>query len=535
MTPLVHRLARSVAALSLLAGALGVGALFAQERQEGDTPSSILTSGFGTLEYAGRELAVPMALTYLGPLIPLQPVVDLLGGEYEVGPLGQSHTLRLGDDVMILGPDSGVMTMGQQIIPIGHPPMASIDGLQVPVEFLMRSYGDLLGFRFEWDPQSRHLRISRREGAAVDVAIDWVHTQGITMLLVKFPRQPRYRVDSEGNELRLSLLDGRIESATPPRRVDDPLLEAVRVEGDQIRLRLAEGATAAEPYGVDRGSHYELVFDISRSARVEPQLQPQWRQNVPGSGGFKIVIDPGHGGPEHGAIGKSGAEEKELTLVLARRLKARLEQRLPVKAVLTRDADVDLPHEMRTSLANQNQADLFLSLHLNSEPWGSSARGAETYFLSMEASDELAAAAAETENRGASAGGPETGLDPTTPDEDLGLQLVLWDLAQNHHLAQSQRFAGMIQQELNEALDLRNRGVKQAPFRVLMGATMPAVLVELGFLSNPEEEQRLRDPAYRQRLVDALVRAVQRYMSMVRAGAVDGESGSAPASERPRP
>ena len=95
------------------------------------------------------------------------------------------------------------------------------------------------------------------------------------------------------------------------------------------------------------------------------------------------------------------------------------------------------------------------------------------------------------------------------------LELILWDLAQSHHMSESQRFAKLVQGELNQTLQLRDRGVKQAPFRVLMGAAMPAVLVELGFLSNPDEEKKLQDPEYRGNLISALARAVQRYKAQV--------------------
>ena len=189
----------------------------------------------------------------------------------------------------------------------------------------------------------------------------------------------------------------------------------------------------------------------------------------------------------------------EVALLLARSLRRALESRLPVKVVLTRNNDSELPLDSRTSIANQHKADLFVSLHLNSSP-GSSAKGAETYFSSLEASDERAARAAESENRS---------------DPLYDLQLILWDLAQSHHLAESQRLARIVQEELNLALELTNRGVKQAPFKVLMGAAMPAVLIELGFLSNPQEEARLNDPVYRARLVDTLVRAISRYRALV--------------------
>ncbi len=172
---------------------------------------------------------------------------------------------------------------------------------------------------------------------------------------------------------------------------------------------------------------------------------------------------------------------------------------------LTRTDDVNLGLDERSALANQNRADLFLSVHLNSTTHGD-AHGAETYFLSLKASDQRAADAAALENL--------SGSKPAAPGSDeFNLQLMLWDLAQSRHLAASQRLATLIQEELNRQLELRDRGVKQAPFRVLMGANMPAVLVELGFLSSPEEEQKLRDPAYRTELVDTLVRAVAKFKS----------------------
>jgi N-acetylmuramoyl-L-alanine amidase len=203
-------------------------------------------------------------------------------------------------------------------------------------------------------------------------------------------------------------------------------------------------------------------------------------------------------------------QEKELTLQISRELASRLAQRLGVRTVLTRSEDVNVLHDTRTSLANQNKADLFISVHLNSS-LGSGAYGTETYFLSPQATDSRAARAALTENRDSQANG--------TADSDAGaqqdLELILWDLAQSHHMAESQRFANLIQGELNRTLQLRDRGVKQAPFRVLMGATMPAVLVELGFISNPEEEKKLQDPAYRAQLVDALTLAIARYKAQV--------------------
>jgi N-acetylmuramoyl-L-alanine amidase len=153
--------------------------------------------------------------------------------------------------------------------------------------------------------------------------------------------------------------------------------------------------------------------------------------------------------------------------------------------------------DQRTSIANQYKADLFLSVHMNAAVV-KDAKGSETYFLSLEASDELARKAAETENASASSAASD-------------LNLILWDLAQQAYLGESSRFAQAIQEELNAATSVANRGVKQAPFKVLVGATMPAALVEVGFITNPEEEEKLKSEEFQNLMVEALTRAVQRY------------------------
>jgi N-acetylmuramoyl-L-alanine amidase len=139
----------------------------------------------------------------------------------------------------------------------------------------------------------------------------------------------------------------------------------------------------------------------------------------------------------------------------------------------------------------------------------------------MQASDAAAASAAAIENAPAPAAEGMAAAGGAGADPLYDLQLILWELAQSHHLAESQRLAALIQEELNSTLSLRDRGVRQAPFRVLMGAAMPAVLVELGFLSNPEEEARLQNPAYRAELIEALVRAITRYRAQGEAARSD--------------
>ncbi len=211
-----------------------------------------------------------------------------------------------------------------------------------------------------------------------------------------------------------------------------------------------------------------------------------------------IVVDAGHGGSETGAAGSAGLLEKDVTLDVAKRLQAGLGRKLGVKVVLTRDDDRQVSLDDRTAVANHERADLFLSIHVNASP-ARTARGAETYFLSTQAIDDESRAIAALENNS---------LGVETPPADPGVGLVLWELAQTQYLAESSQLAETIQQNLNEALGIESRGIKQAPFRVLMGATMPAVLVEIGFITNPEEESRLKEGAYRDRIAGAIIESV---------------------------
>jgi N-acetylmuramoyl-L-alanine amidase len=472
-----------------------IAPLAAQDEEEAPPPELVAT-GTALLTIDGSEHVIPMGETVFGPLFALGPVVRQLGGEIRSGP-GGSTILRLHDVESILGPGSAMLTRGRTIVRLSQPVHSGADGVLVPQDLLEQTLGQAMGYDFLWSPTDRRLYVMSRRQPEVEVGWDLVHIQGISTLVLTFPERPRHRIDQEGRRIVIHMLGG--EQVTPRRapRVDDPLLQDLEIGRDRIVLTTRPDVVA-EQY--EQSNPFRLVFDFYR--RQEPTAgEIEVPRDAPALS--VIVVDPGHGGGETGATGPSGVYEKELSLTLARLLRRRLEARLPVRVILTRDEDADLPLDTRTAMANQNRADLFVSIHLNSS-LGQSAHGAETYFLSLEASDPRAAAAATEENR---AGDGDPALDD--------LQLILWDLAQSRHLAESQSFATLVQDELNQALGLRDRGVKQAPFRVLMGAAMPAVLVELGFLSNPEEEAKLVQPAYQQELVDALVRAVARYRAQV--------------------
>ena len=214
-----------------------------------------------------------------------------------------------------------------------------------------------------------------------------------------------------------------------------------------------------------------------------------------------VVIDPGHGGEDEGALGIDGVREKLIALRVAKLLGVRL-QKEGLKVVFTREDDRFMTLAERSRIANESKGDLYLSIHANSAP-DRDAHGPETYFLSLQASDEEAQRVAFAENQ-------VFGRDATVPDSDDIVGSILGDLILTDHLRGSSEIAASIQRHL-AALPGPDRGVKQAPFVVLMGVNMPAALVEIGFLSHPEEARKLQTRSYQQTIATALARAITEY------------------------
>jgi N-acetylmuramoyl-L-alanine amidase len=244
-----------------------------------------------------------------------------------------------------------------------------------------------------------------------------------------------------------------------------------------------------------------LALDLLAPAPTPSPLPP---------GRHLVMVDPGHGGEDDGAHGRKGLVEKDVALELGEEL-ARQLAAAGLEVRLTRDRDVFVPLWDRARLANAEHADLFISLHLNADR-SRSAKGSEVFFLSPASADQATADLAEVENAGS--GLPGSGLPDGQPmDQDSVVAGILHNLAQEAYLRDSERLAVAIQGQLNHLGGIKQRGVKQAPFVVLRGAAMPAVLVETAFISNPREEARLRDPAFRTRVAQAITRGVRRFLA----------------------
>ena len=217
----------------------------------------------------------------------------------------------------------------------------------------------------------------------------------------------------------------------------------------------------------------------------------------------RIVIDPGHGGHDTGTIGPNGLQEKDVVLEVGRRLGKLLETRLGAEVVYTREDDTFIPLETRTAIANQEQADLFISIHANSSS-DESARGVETYYLNFTSSHDALEVAAR-----------ENAVSEKSIHE---LQDLVKKIALKEKIDESHEFAADVQQSLYTGLAskspaIRDRGVKKAPFIVLIGANMPSILAEISFVSNPTDEKKMETAEYRQRIAESLYRGIAKYVS----------------------
>ena len=309
-----------------------------------------------------------------------------------------------------------------------------------------------------------------------------------------------HRVEtSNAREARVRLL--AVTGSEQAHEIRDGFVDVVRVgnAGSDTLVRVALDDTASEIKVTALADPPRLLLDFVRPTPDAP------RESRAAATPLRVlVLDAGHGGHDSGAVGPGGLQEKELVLDVTRRVARLVEDRLHVKVVLSRDADHFVTLRDRTSLANKAGADLFVSIHANAHR-ETALQGVETYFLSSEATDSAARQVAAAEN------GVIQLENPAARARNDVVKTILWDLAQSEYQSESSRLAEIVQDSMTQALRIPNRGVKQAGFYVLGGAAMPAVLVEIGFVSNPKEERRLKDSRYRDEIARAIFAGLAEY------------------------
>lgn len=309
---------------------------------------------------------------------------------------------------------------------------------------------------------------------------------------------------AERREIRMRLPGLRL--AGPQRQeIDDGLVKELRLEPASVGavLRIVLEASVGQVKDFALQDPYRIVLDLYRPR------EGAGPEGTPGGAAAQplrlIVLDAGHGGHDSGATGPTGVQEKEVVLDVTRRVARMMEESgFGIKVVLSRGADVFVPLRDRTNFANKQRADLFVSIHANAHP-RSVSEGVETYFLSSEASDTEARQTAAIEN------GAVQLESPAARQKTDAIRSILWDLAQSEFQQESSFLAETVLDSMTRSLRLVNRGVKQAGFFVLGGAAMPAILIEIGFLTNPKEERKLATPEYREATARAIFAGLQEY------------------------
>jgi N-acetylmuramoyl-L-alanine amidase len=419
-----------------------------------------------------------------------------LGGSVSRDENGFRATLS--NNTAAFGTESRFGVIKDDLIEMPVPPIVIDNKPYVPLQFLQGFLVRAARLDAAWDPAARVLTVRPAVAATVGVQLSVANVQGISKIVLTLTAPAEYTVVKEPGAYTVRFRTP-IKPPVAEQAYDDPNVAKATFAGQDARFELRSADVVADTYRLE--NPFRIVLDLHKGAPmppgvVPPVIAPRVAESAPGI--RTIVIDPGHGGKEIGAIGPSGMMEKDVTLTICRKLADALSRKLGARVILTRNDDVVVSLDQRTGIANQYHADLFLSVHMNAAVV-KGAHGSETYFLSADASDEVARKAAETENASAKAGEPSSSSD---------LKLILWDLAQQEYLTESSRFAQTVQEEMNAATGVLSRGVKQAPFKVLVGATMPAALVEVAFITNPDEESKLRNDEFQKKVVDSLTHAV---------------------------
>ena len=457
-----------------------------------------------------REGRRPVPTTVLSgqELIALDDVASLFQVAVREDTLAGGITVTYKGRTIVVSADQPMASVNGRVVTLPSPASRAGRRWLVPVEFLSRALAPIYDMRIDLRRTSRllivgDLRVPRVVGR-IDIpgpptraTLEITPTAAVTLTVDA--TRVIVRVDADALDLTLpSGGGGLIEQIRPG---DQPNTVTVVLNG---RAGLARAA------GMDADNVTRVTIEVPplnapAETAAPPALPPspvEPAAPLPTSSRVAlqtIVIDPGHGGEDVGVRGVGGVEEKQVTLDVARRLRGLIENRLGIRVVLTREDDRAVSLDERAALANNSKADLFLSLHANAA-LAPGVNGAEVFHarLDRESQDAL---------RSVDAG---VAL-PVLGGGSRRIDVIRWDLAQARHVDASEMFAGMLEEDLRAHVTMGPRPLQEGPLRVLMGADMPAALVEVAYLTNPEQAKTARSEAYQTSVTQGIYDAVLRF------------------------
>jgi N-acetylmuramoyl-L-alanine amidase len=389
-----------------------------------------------------------------------------------------------------------------RVVQLSGPVQRDRNTWAVPIDFLSAALGPALGTRIEVRRAGHVILVGDTRVPQVSVRFERAGSNGRLTIDVQ-PATP-HRVTREGNRLVV-----RFEAAALDTRgmvgLAPEFVTAGRTDGTSLIFEL--GPSAVSHQTVADNDATQLLIDLTptpapqQATPATPTPAPAQEPpviDIPAPGTIRtVVIDPGHGGDDEGARGSKGAKEKDVTLQVAQKLKATIEGRLGLRVLLTREGDENVPYDRRTALANNNKADVFFSLHVNAS-LRPDVRGAQVLSL---AAGEYAGRLGAAPPRGSAV--------PAVGGGTRMIEAVPWDLAQLPVAGRSTALGSILVRHLTErGVPLHPKPASQLPLRVLVGANMPALLVEMGYLTNANDERALMSGEVTAKLIDALVATI---------------------------
>ncbi len=434
----------------------------------------------------------------------LQQVAEALGTHTYYSNKVRKAILYVGDAKITVTAFNPFVLVGSRVLQMPTPAKYDKNDIQLPVKFFLPLLQQVVRGEIDVDSPAvanRTLPVNI-EGVSVEDKANGTLIRVRT--LAKFKKSSLSTRYSR-RWLYVDILGGSIDPKTFVALDQSDLVKKIvpiqMTQMVQLSFRLGHEIDIADLKIVEKDG--ELLLSIPGTGHLSSSMierlkndQEKWRINT-------IIIDPGHGGRDPGTIGQSGVKEKDVVLGIAKRLKRLLSRKMKVKVLMTRDDDKYISLKERTQFANKNNGKLFISIHAN---WNrnSSVTGAATYFLGLAKTDE----ALEISQR-------ENAVihydDGDAQGELNDEQIILASMAQNSYNKESQDFAAMIQQEIGAHTKLRDRGIKQAGFYVMVGASMPNVLIETGFMSNKHEERMIKSAKVQNKIADAIYRSVKKF------------------------
>jgi N-acetylmuramoyl-L-alanine amidase len=441
-------------------------------------------------------------------MIGLDEIASLFRVTVREDTLAGGVTITYRGGTIVVSPDQPMASVNGRVVTLPAP-VVRADGSRrwlVPVDFVARALAPIYDARIDLRRLSRLLIVGDVRVPRVVARVDGSSTP--TRATIELTPATPITTMTEPGRVRISIEADAIDPALPV--FGSGMIEQIR-RGDQPTAVVVElSARAAAPRVVPSVTNNvtRIAIEVPSTAPAETAAPPRPAAPTPEPvipiaarpALQTVVIDPGHGGADTGSRGASGVEEKQVTLEVARRLKAMIETRLGMRVVLTREDDRAMGLDERAAVANNSKADLFLSLHLNSAI-ESTVAGAEVYYLSLDRDVQDATRDGE----------PAAVSLPVLGGRNRPIDIVLWDLAQARFVDSSAVLAGMLGEELQMRVAMGRRTIQQAPLRVLTGANMPAALIEMGYLSNREQEKQVQSSDYQASLAESLYSAVARF------------------------